>query len=122
MKKELKTIVDLETATAQEVFDLVAGHLLWQNAKSENADACLYRGPNGLKCAAGFLLNDDVDFSLIENRAWEDAIVLLELSNRHENLISTLQMIHDQEDLKDWKERLSELAKDFKLNSEILEK
>lgn len=118
-----KTIIDLERATAQEVFDLVTGHLLRQNAKSQNEDEwCLYRGPNGLKCAAGFLLKDDVDFRHIESNNWSEVIKILGITEHHEILIWHLQRIHDDYDCEDWKECLSQIAKSFDLNTKILEK
>ena len=48
----------------QSLFDYVARHLLRQNAQSlvifgdRNDNSCVYRGPNGLKCAAGCLIED----------------------------------------------------------------
>ena len=43
--------------TRQAAFNKVARHLLRQNAKSTNKDGeCLYRGPNGLRCAVGALI------------------------------------------------------------------
>lgn len=54
--------------TNQQIFDKVREHLLTQNARSnarsiEGVPAgitiCMYRGPNGLKCAAGALIADE---------------------------------------------------------------
>ena len=45
----------------QEIFDTVSVHLLTQNEKSQESDfyrSCLYRGPNGTKCAVGCLIKD----------------------------------------------------------------
>lgn len=47
---------DLPHATEQQVFDTVAKHLLTQMQQSRStvdstSISCLYRGPNGLKCA-----------------------------------------------------------------------
>jgi hypothetical protein len=50
----------------QDVFNTVAKHLLAQNARSENRDAdpssntCMYRGTDGMKCAIGCLIPDEV--------------------------------------------------------------
>lgn len=56
--------------TAQEVFDAVATHLLTQNARSVTEDSpgtCLYRGPEGRKCAIGALIPDSLYRPEIEN-------------------------------------------------------
>lgn len=49
--------------TAQEVFNDVCTHLATQKVKSSmrlEGGACLYRGPNGLKCAVGGVIPDEV--------------------------------------------------------------
>jgi hypothetical protein len=47
--------------TNQEVFDKVAVYLLNQPERCEDFDEkCLYRGPNGNKCAVGFLIPDEL--------------------------------------------------------------
>jgi hypothetical protein len=51
--------------TLQETFDKVCVHLLTQLQKSVFLDsngsmACAYRGPNGLKCAVGCLIPDEL--------------------------------------------------------------
>ncbi len=43
----------------QEVFDFVVGKIREQGCKSIGEDFCAYRGPNGLKCAAGWLIPDE---------------------------------------------------------------
>lgn len=46
----------------QEIFDTVSVHLLTQNEKSQESSfysSCLYRGPNGTKCAVGCLIKDE---------------------------------------------------------------
>ena len=63
------TLKTLPQATAQEVFDQVAKHLLTQMKKSvakraaesasDSKDYCMYRGFDGTKCAAGCLISDD---------------------------------------------------------------
>lgn len=52
------TLKNLHEATEQQVFDQVAGHLLTQKEVLPSP-ACFYRGPNGLKCAAGCLIAND---------------------------------------------------------------
>lgn len=43
----------------QEIFDRVATHLFTQGMQSIETRGCLYRGPNGTKCAVGCLIADE---------------------------------------------------------------
>ncbi len=53
------TLATLPEATAQEVYSQVRKHLLTQKMKSiEEGKGCVYRGPDGLMCAAGCLISD----------------------------------------------------------------
>ena len=45
--------------TKQETFDFVATKLIEQGVPSMQPGSCLYRGPNGTKCAAGHLIPDE---------------------------------------------------------------
>ena len=65
------TLKTLEQATAQEVFDQVAEHMLTQYELSMLNDTCVYRGYSGLKCAAGCLIGDDeYNNELMEGFTW----------------------------------------------------
>lgn len=106
------TLKTLPQATAQEVFDHVAAHLLKQNQKAINLDGlCMYRTPSGLKCAAGCLIGDDEYTSEFEGESWS---VLAEdqrlVPDNHFDLIFALQGIHDLDDPSIWQEKLSILA------------
>ncbi len=110
--------------TNQEVFDKVATHLLTQNRKSIIGNACKYRGPNGLKCAAGILIPDDVYDSCMENvvidtilREIPELAHLLPFSS----LLFDLQQIHDWKDVPNWKAELQELAVSYKLSTAVLD-
>ena len=106
----------------QVVFDMVAEHLLKQNEKSQvsKEGTCWYRGPRGLKCAAGCLIPDDKYNSDMEMMSWlslaEDNIVPFTNSG----LITSLQIIHDIHDPKDWPIQLYELAAKLNLNTSVL--
>jgi hypothetical protein len=53
--------------TKQEVFDRVVTHLLTQKKRSASYyGSCLYKGPDGLRCAVGCLFPDSYDTSKIE--------------------------------------------------------
>ncbi len=98
---------------AQEIFNIVCEHLMKQNAKSmylkDNLEMCLYRGPNGLKCAAGVLI-DDADYTPeMENRrigALVFECAALSHLFEHRILLHELQNIHDNYEVVNWSDRL----------------
>lgn len=119
------TLKTLHLATAQQVFDQVATHLLTQNKRSYNEElaTCAYRSPDGLKCAAGCLISDEE-----YNPEWEDTnwpglcgefpITIQEhepLTAKHSCLITELQKIHDNVEPDEWPISLESLAKEYEL-------
>lgn len=121
------TLATLEQATAQEVFDQVARHLLTQKCKSfEETPAggdpdCLYRGPNGEKCAAGSLIADNEYDVFWEGSGWARLVQLHFVPETHASLIRTLQQIHDSIPVEEWKNHLSIKADFLGLNSTVLD-
>lgn len=116
------TLKTLPQATAQEVFDQVAKHLLTQMKKSvakraaesasDSKDYCMYRGFDGTKCAAGCLISDDEYKLEFENHNWSylsDINYLV--PKEHCHLIAQLQNIHDCYEPEDWRVKLNNLAK-----------
>lgn len=108
--------------TLQEVFDRVSKHLLKQKVKSvikgQIKDTCLYRSPDGLKCAAGILIPDEEYTKEMDVHG--DWLILVEnelVENKFADEIAVLQEIHDYgvsgEDntcYDDWKNKLTEFA------------
>jgi hypothetical protein len=94
----------------QETFDKVVKHLLLQNKQSVSIRGCLYRGPDGLKCAVGCLIQDEVYTSDLEHKSVDnpDAKAALELSlgcnltNDDIFFLSLLQKIHDGHKVEAW--------------------
>ena len=109
------TLATLPQATAQEVFDQVATHLLKQNEKSEDLYRCLYRGSNNLKCAAGCLISDQEYNDLLEGNPWASLINSGYVPSEHADLICSLQRVHDENSVGDWPELLSKVAREFNL-------
>lgn len=125
----MKTRITLKTlgqATAQEVFDQVATHLLTQNKRSMlkfDADICAYRGDDGLKCAAGCLISDDeYNKELMEGFTWADMLDRLAagVSTKHNKLISKLQHIHDGIKCDLWLGPLRGVATAFELSDKVI--
>lgn len=118
------TLKTLAQATAQEVFDQVARHLLTQNAKAIGPTGCydyVYLTPEGLKCAAGCLIADNeysVDF---EYEVWGSLVAQGVAPEAHEELITALQVVHDGWEVCEWPDRLRANALLLNLNTEVLE-
>ena len=112
--------------TDQELFNIVATHLLTQNARSlggTTEDICAYRGDNGLKCAVGVLISDKYYEEKFEGLPCSAGVVLkaLELSlgfltADQIDLLTRLQIIHDRKLVKDWESYLEELAYEYELD------
>lgn len=112
------TLKTLHMATAQEVFDQCANHLLTQNKVSiDDNGHCMYRGLGGLKCAAGCFIADDEYHMGMEGIAWKN---LKEAPARHSELIQSLQLVHDIHPVKEWKEQLEIRAKSYGLSDSVL--
>lgn len=110
------SLKDIPNMTAQQVFDIVATHLLTQMKRSLSFDdECMYRGSNGLKCAAGALIDDDEYSENMEHRSWQQLTRARRVPLAHLKLIQGLQCIHDNSDPKFWYEALVKTAKDLGL-------
>lgn len=118
------TLATLPYVTDQEVFDHVSKHLLSQGCKSVRYDEnekysnthCLYRGPNGTKCAAGCLI-DDTEYDVeMENLTWNTLCQRKIVPLSHQDLIIELQEIHDDYTPDKWPEKLKQLANYYRLN------
>lgn len=116
----------------QEVFDKVTHHLLSQQVKAADSDgACLYRTPEGRKCAIGCLIPDEEyrehmegkgltmvsilqalkannilavnDYELQGIGTYEDQSVPSTSLTRVGVVLQNLQEIHDNEDPETWR-------------------
>lgn len=99
----MKTTIDLENSSAQEVLDFVIGKLVAQGRRSEDNIGCLYRSANG-KCAAGHLIKDEFYDKKMERGGWELVIKGFGFPPFHEDLIKNLQKLHDFYEPSDWAE------------------
>lgn len=108
--------------TEQEVFNRVAVHLLSQKKRSEDKFGCLYRSPEGLKCAIGCLIPDEkYSPSMERNLVDRLDLSLIGLSDIDLWFLESLQSIHDQYDPTHWLNELSYFAQDWGISEEILE-
>lgn len=88
--------------SSQQIFDEVVTALRKQGRPSVNeAGGCLYRGPDGLKCAAGHLIPDDAYSPGMEGESVWQPEVLGALrragvaGDLNQHLVSRLQSAHD---------------------------
>lgn len=109
------------TDNSQQMFDKVAKHLLTQNAKSR----CLYRSQEGMMCAIGCLIPDDLYSPNMEG-IWVERLVAyfpeLEKFIPDLALADRLQSIHDVCASSRWRGELRRAAKDFHLSDKILKR
>ena len=107
----------------QELFNKIYLGLKSQNfeqsAVYENGNLrCLYPGPNGLKCAVGFLIPDEKYNESIEHMSPWNLVVegIVELSDIHIIFLREMQSIHDNAcDPEDMRLELESYAKDLGL-------
>lgn len=107
----------------QEAFDKVARHLLTQKRKSIGSKGgCCYRTNEGLRCAIGCLIPDELYDRRLEGFYVSELRELLRkiINNPHMGLLSELQHIHDQREVEDWEPLLRDVAVKFKLSTEVL--
>ena len=118
------TLKTLKDATAQEVFNQVASHMLRQNEVSKHANGigCAYRGVNGLMCAAGCLISDEEYLPEMDEpkqcgyaMGWVDLHRFGYVTGEHEDMINRLQIVHDLSKTEYWKNALRDIADDLKL-------
>ena len=104
--------------TAQEIFDKVVAHLRSQGCKSQESAGgmCVYRGPNGTKCAAGCLIEDKYYRRAFEGNTFEHIILssnaLSAQFSTHVELIQALQNAHDMNPVKAWESVFAQISRD----------
>lgn len=114
--------------TDQEVFDKVAVHLLTQRKKSfcegdgPRLVGCMYRNPEGLRCAVGVLIPDNRYNPNLEGVTADNPIVVDALEGICSNigLLMELQCIHDSLPVVEWARELRRVAKFFGLNTKAI--
>ena len=104
------TINNLAESTTEEVFEYIRNHLLTQNRRSANIDGtCMYKNEQGLKCAAGCLIPDDMYYPDLEYRKWFALVTRNFAPEDHMELIQEMQRIHDDYDPITWEFDLDKL-------------
>lgn len=113
----------------QEIFDTVVNHLRQQGKRAYNdsEQMCMYRGPDGTKCAAGVFITDEeyrpdlegkTITALITSGPFSDKYYLPKLAaliGKYPELVLSLQSVHDQASVENWENMLFEVANRFGL-------
>ena len=91
--------------TNQEIFDIVAAHLIKQNHQATKGSNCAYRGEGGTMCAIGCLIKDEFYTEKLEGQTIYDDVVFVAVSKSLnigikdnlflKELLSDLQVFHD---------------------------
>ena len=124
--------INVPEASLQDIFDLVAAHLMTQGVVSEDQSGqCVYRSPDNLKCAIGCLIPDDAYDPKLEGREGNHPIVLRALGfntrvDHRIELLLTLQQVHDDQGRRsqpdghvpNFKPGLIGVARDFNLSTD----
>tara|TARA_R110002153_G_scaffold1347_7_gene6974 strand:- start:11 stop:361 length:351 start_codon:yes stop_codon:yes gene_type:complete len=112
------------TMSVREIFYKVEKHLLKQNERSvANGVACRYRNDQGLTCAVGCLMSDDMyDYSFEGERVTDkyimEALTPIVGVNKDKRrlklfLLRELQIVHDDSSVVDWAAGLAQVKQDF---------
>lgn len=108
----------------QAIFNKVARHLLRQGKASKNSlQDCLYRGPDGLKCAIGALIPDKVykpEWECNDPAHWgmsaDDLTrTIPQYVGDDGNFATELQALHDANKPSLWPQKLRKFAKEHEL-------
>jgi hypothetical protein len=120
MQQDDRIVVDL--GTRRDVFETIKAHLLAQKAKSvSDQGGCMYRSPDGLKCAIGCLIPDDAYTSAMEGSIG-DLMKFIEFridgrsiersfNDRDFFMLQMLQTVHDMFDVKSWHMELNSVER-----------
>lgn len=107
--------------TNQEAFEKMVIHLRKQGARATfvpgtGLSSCMYRAPNGFRCAVGCLIPDD------EYRPWFEGAGVTKVVNDvpslasvSRNLLAAMQAVHDNHEVTAWEAQFSEVAEDYGL-------
>lgn len=105
----------------QVTFDIVARGLLDQGARAVAPNGrCVFRGPDGNRCALGFLIEDhqyDTFFDVNTQKGFDFIAAL----GHNEGLMHSLLEIHDQNPADTWAYLLGKLAMQHRLSVGVID-
>lgn len=97
-----------------DIFETMKNHLLTQNQRSSDGGLCRYRGPNGLKCAVGVLIDDEHYNTDLEGYDVHSSNVRAAVTKSlgftpDWELLDQVQTIHDNYEPSRWAQLLGEI-------------
>ena len=115
------------TMSVREIFYKVEKHLLKQNEKSMDSGSwCMYRSDNGLSCAVGCLMTDDIYRPSFEGESVRDSSIMEALTpivgvNEDKRelklyLLRELQVVHDESQPTCWASNLAKIKHEFDIS------
>jgi hypothetical protein len=129
----MKLVKDM---TLQEIFDVASIHLLNQGERSiekemlhRYQESCAYRGMDGLQCAVGALIPDELYDENMEGQNAQEGIMLPAYGYAYDetpdqsklDLLDTLQDIHDAYCPSQWHKMLRGVALESNLSFDNVE-
>lgn len=113
----------------QEIFDIGASHLLTQGEKSVDKTLdlprCAYDNGKGLHCAAWPFIHDyktEYEGLAVKNlEAIYQVFSDTGYNTEEIEMITSLQYLHDREEVCEWKNELKELAYENGLSTKVLD-
>jgi len=118
---------------AQEIFDRVAVHLFQQGKRSTDKFHCRYYNNDGLKCAVGALIPEEIYFSEMDigNKTIKSLVEVHDEKfpdwvKNNLGLLQALQSVHDKQ--RNWEssdlmhDALVDVASAYDVSPDILEK
>jgi hypothetical protein len=97
----------------QETFDYVVNHLRKQGKQSLYGRNCAYRGENGLKCAVGVLIPDELYSVKFEGMKVCSPFLESLLVGYNIYLLVALQELHDCSSVEKWEAGFKRIAEQF---------
>lgn len=114
------TIHTLQEATAQEVFNHIAWHLLTQNKRAATTkDTCRYRFGE-FSCSIGCLMPDKDYNPAWEGTSYQNIIKSPSGVTPHKLLLGDLQIVHDWRATTEWTTQLCRVALSHKLEVNVI--
>lgn len=107
------TITNIHKATRREVFEFIKNHLLTQERQSKLDGVCVYKSPQGLKCAAGCLIPDYKYRKSMEGNRYTTLVKKYNIPPAHVKLVDEFQLLHDFAPVTSWRSRINTLEKQF---------
>lgn len=114
--------------TPQEIFDKVVVHLAIQGKQATEDNVCTYKSKDGLKCAVGCLIPDelynDTMIGAVDTLFNDHPAVKEYLGGCNMELLYELQIAHDTNYGNDFglEDKLMKIADNYDLDSSILNK